>query len=487
MTSGAIAAVDLGASSGRVIVGNVGPDELGIHEVHRFPNEPVALPDGLHWDVERLYHEILVGLRLAVPLADPVLSIGIDSWGVDYALLDADGALVGTPYHYRDPRSQPAVERVHGIVSPDELYARTGIQFLPFNTLYQLRAEPGLRQLEAADRFVMIPDLFGYWLSGVVTCELTNASTTSLLDARDRTWAHDLIDRLGIPGTIFPAIRRPGDALGPVRPAVSDATGAPKTATVTLVGSHDTASAVVGVPGERDYAYIACGTWALVGVELERPVLTPASRVRNFTNEVGVDGTVRFLRNVMGLWLLQESIRHWERAGRAADLDGLVQAAGELPAGGPVIDPDAAEFLPPGDMPARIVDACRRTGGRIPTSRPEIVRCILDSLAGAFSRAVRDAHELCGHQIDTIHLVGGGARNEVLCQLTADACERTVVAGPAEATAIGNVLVQARAAGLVSGGLDTLRALVRATQGVRRFEPRAAVAGQGDRAVKIGP
>jgi rhamnulokinase len=361
-------------------------------------------------------------------------------------------------------------------VPPDRLYARTGLQFLPFNTLYQLAAEPDASIGEAAT-MVLIPDLVGTWLTGRSAAERTNASTTGLLDATSATWAWDIIDALGFPRRLFADLSDAGDRLGPLRDGVAESTGLSVTTPVIHVGSHDTASAVVGVPAAGDsFAYISCGTWGLVGVELEDPVVTEASRAANFTNERGVDGRVRFLRNVMGLWLLQESMRTWAEAGEPADLDGLLAGAAELPGGGPTIDPNDLVFLPPGDMPARIAAALLGDGQPAPSSREALVRCILDSLAAAFASAVRDAARLSGRRIDAVHLVGGGAQNDLLCRLTADAIELPVVAGPVEATALGNVLVQARARGLLAGDLETLRALVRATQDIRRYEPRTAAA-----------
>jgi rhamnulokinase len=473
VTGRLVAAVDLGASSGRVMVGRVAPNDLELTEVHRFTNEPVLLPDGLHWDILRLYREVIAGLREAGRAADGLVSIGVDSWAVDYGLLDYAGSLLGNPYHYRDDRTAAGVRAAHEVIAPADLYARNGLQFLPFNTLYQLAAARQLSAFAAARSVLLMPDLFGYWLTGVKAAERTNASTTGLLDARTGAWAQDLMKALDIPPALFPGLRNPGDELGPVTALVLSETGLSATVPVTLVGSHDTASAVVGVPadGER-FAYIACGTWSLVGVELMQPVLTDASRVANFTNEAGVDGRVRYLRNVMGLWLLQESLRTWENAGTPENLADLLAGASRLPDGGPVIDPDDAAFLPHGDMPRRIEAACRSSDQPVPSSRPALVRCILDSLAAAYGRALADATRLSGHAIDTVHVVGGGARNELLCQLTADACGLPVVAGPVEATAIGNVLIQARALGLVEGDLEALRARIRASHPLRRFEPR---------------
>ncbi len=471
-TEASYAAVDLGASGGRVMVARVGPSRLQLSEARRFGNGPVSLPDGLHWDILRLYQEVLNGLRDAGRDAGGIASVGVDSWGVDYGLLDASGALLGNPYHYRDRRTDGVAERVHAQLPRADLYQLTGVQFLPFNTLYQLAADAASSRLDVARTVLLIPDLISYWLTGSTGAEITNASTTALLEVRGGGWSPRVLGKAGIPPWILPALRRPGEVTGQLRPEVTAETGLPPSAVVTTVGSHDTASAVVGVPSEGERcAYISCGTWSLVGVELERPVLTEESRAANFTNEVGVDGRIRFLRNVMGLWLLQESLRVWARAGLSADLPRLLGAAAALPAGGPVVDPDDPAFLPPGDMPARIRATCRDSGQPEPTGQGELVRCILDSLAAAYARTLRDAARLSGRQIDVVHLVGGGARNGPLCELTAAACGLPVLAGPVEATALGNVLVQARAHGSIGGDLDTMRALLRATQGIRRHEP----------------
>jgi len=483
VTGRLVAAVDLGASSGRVMVGRVAPNELELTEVHRFANEPVRLPDGLHWDILRLYHEILAGLREAsrtAVAADGLVSVAVDSWAVDYGLLDGAGSLLGDPFHYRDARNAAGVEAVHDVIATDALYARNGLQVMPFNTLYQLAASRGTAAFAAARRMLLIPDLIGSWLSGVPVSEVTNASSTGLIDIHRRTWDNELAESLGIPPTLLAPIASPGDVIGPLLDAVRGETGVGPETLLTLVGSHDTASAVVGVPaGEPGFAYIACGTWSLVGVELDAPVLSEASRLANFTNEGGVDERIRYLRNVMGLWLLQESMRTWEAMGTPANLQALLIAAAELPHGGPVFDPDDSVFLPPGDTPATIAAALRRLDQPEPASRPALVRSILDSLAAAYARTVRDATRLSGHVVDVVHLVGGGARNSLLCQLTADACEVPVLAGPVEATALGNVLIQARSRGLLAGDLDTLRALVRATQDIRRFEPRTSAARRG--------
>ena len=463
-----VAAVDLGAASGRVIRAGVGPGTLRLDEVGRFDNVPVRVGGTLHWDALRIYRGIVDGLRAA----GPVDSIGVDSWGVDYGLLDADGRLLGNPVHYRDRRTDGVPEKVLAEVPAAELYAVTGLQLLPFNTLFQLVAARDSASLAAARTLLLVPDLMTYWLTGSVGAERTNASTTQLLDARTGTWAHDLMSRLGIPPVLLPALREPGSPAGDLLPEVAAELGLAAAAQVTAVGSHDTASAVVGVPaaGGR-FAYISCGTWSLAGVELRRPVLTETSRAANFTNEVGVDGTIRYLRNIMGLWLLQESLRTWADAGRPIALDAVLHEAARLPVFTAVVDANDPVFLPPGDMPARIAAVCRQLGQPEPESPAQTVRCVLDSLALAHRCAIEDAQRLSGHDVDIVHIVGGGARNELLCQLTADACGLPVEAGPPEATAIGNTLVQARALGHAGPDLATMRALVRATQPIRRYEP----------------
>ncbi|MEV4414918.1 rhamnulokinase family protein [Catellatospora sp. NPDC049609] len=454
-----VAAVDLGAASGRVMAARVAPDVLDLTEVARFPNVPVQAGGTLHWDVLRLHQGILDGLRAAGPLD----SIGVDSWAVDYGLLDADGRLLGNPVHYRDRRTDGVMDRVLRQVPAAQLYTATGLQLLPFNTVFQLAAARDTAQLAAARTLLLIPDLIAYWLTGEIGAERTNASTTQLLDVRTGTWHVDLAARLGLPAAILPPLREPGSTIGHT---VAETGLGP--VPVTAVGSHDTASAVVGVPagGER-FAYISAGTWSLVGVELDRPVLSDDSRAANFTNEAGIDGTVRYLRNVMGLWLLQECLRCWGDP----DLGELLRAAAAVPGFRAVVDADDPVFLPPGDMPARIAAECVRLGQRPPDGPAETVRCVLDSLALAHRAALADARRLSGRDVDVVHIVGGGARNELLCRLTADACGLPVLAGPVEATALGNVLVQARALGVVGGDLDALRALVRATHPVRRHEP----------------
>jgi sugar (pentulose or hexulose) kinase len=460
MTSVTVAAVDLGASGGRVMAGQVGGSGVALHEVHRFPNLPVTAGGTLYWDILRLFAEVRHGLAEAARRF-PLAGAGIDSWGVDFGLLDDSGALLGNPVHYRDARTDGVAARVHAAVPADELYAVTGIQQLPFNTIYQLAATPMLRH---ARTMLLIPDLLAYWLTGAVGAEITNASTTSLFDVRAQDWATGVMREAGLPPRIFPPLRRPGDVIGPVDGPNGPGSSPP----LIAVGSHDTASAVAAVPAAAPhFAYISLGTWSLAGLELDAPVLTPASRAANFTNETGIDGTIRYLRNVMGLWLLQESLSHWPDA----SLGSVLAQAARMPPLRFVIDPDDPVFLPPGDMPARIASWLAGRGEAGPGGPAETVRCILDSLALAYRRTIFSALELAGRHADVLHIVGGGARNSLLCQLTADATGLPVIAGPAEATCFGNVLVQARALGAAPGDLAGMRALIRSAQPLRTFFP----------------
>ncbi|AQS71466.1 rhamnulokinase family protein [Streptomyces pactum] len=482
----AFAAVDLGATSGRVILGRVGPDNLDLTEAHRFANTPVRLPDGLHWNMLALFQETLDGLREAARTGS-VASIGVDTWAVDYGLLDADGVLLGTPYHYRDSRTDDAAQRVWPRVGPEELYRITGLQHLSFNTVFQLASAAGSSQSDAARTLLLIPDLLVHWLTGTIGTEATNASTTGLFDARTGTWAGALLDRLSIDPALLPPLRHPGDPAGTLLPHVAAHTGLDASTPVITVASHDTASAVAAVPAtEPHFAYISCGTWSLAGLELDAPVLTEDSRAANFTNELGVDGTVRYLRNIMGMWLLEECRRIWEARGLPAHIPVLLAEAARSTAFGAVIDPDDPVFLAPGDMPERIREHCRRTDQPVPDGRGAVVRCILESLALAHRRTLRQAAELAGRDITHIHLVGGGSRNDLLCQLTADATGLPVIAGPTEATALGNILVQARAAGLVAD-LAAMRRLVASTQHLRRYTPRGDSAAWDAAAARLTP
>jgi rhamnulokinase len=472
MGDGAVGAIDLGATSGRVVVGRIADGSVQLEVVERFLNNPVRYwegsADGLHWNVLELYRSITIGLRAAA--AADLLSIGVDSWGLDYALL-RDGALLGNPYSYRDERTAEGVRATHEVMDHAALYAITGMQFMPINSVYQFTADRLADRVRPGDLALLIPDLIGYWLTGVPVAERTNASTSGLFDVHTREWSPEIAQRLGFEASLFPRLVDPGTQLGPLLPSVRAEVGAD--IPVVAVGSHDTASAVVGVPAaDDDFAYVSCGTWGLVGLELEAPVVTEAARAANFTNELGVDGRIRFLQNVTGLWLQSESIRTWEREGRTLDLPTLIDAAAALP-GGSLFDANDPRLLAPGDMPSRIAQLCAEAGQPVPQSPAEFVRAINESLAEAFARAVRTASELSGKPVRLIHVVGGGSQNALLCQLTADRSGFPVIAGPVEATALGNVLVQARAAGLVSGGLESLRAVIARSASLQRYEPRS--------------
>lgn len=477
----AFAAIDIGASSGRVILGRTDGNRMDLEVVHRFPNGVRMIDGALRWDLERLHSEVLSGLRRLGQRASErgwrVASIGIDTWAVDYGL-HRGGTLLAPPHAYRDARTSAVIDKVHALVDPADLFAINGLQFLPFNTLYQLACEPALKGLHA----LLIPDLLAFRLTGAMRTELTNASTTGLLDARSGEFSAALLEALEIPDGLFPPLISPGEAYGEITEAVALRTGLPAGTVVVAVGSHDTASAVAAVPAAGHAgvtAYISSGTWSLVGFELDAPVLSAQARQENFTNERGIDGTIRFLRNVGGLWLVQECLRQWELDRlELAPLPALLAAAGSLPSGGPVVDADSAEFLAPDGMPARIRAAAGQYSPdgswrqQDPGSDPAaVVRCILDSLAIAYAGALRTASEVTGAHPEVIHVVGGGSQNSLLCQLTANATGLTVLAGPVEATALGNLLVQARAAGAVAGGLGELRAVAAASTEFIRYEP----------------
>lgn len=464
-----VAAIDLGASSGRVMLAHVGPDRLDLEAVARFPNTPVATPDGLHWNLLELYDQAVAGLTTAARKSGGRLaSIAVDSWAVDYGLLRG-GRLLGVPFHYRDEARSRGSDLVHADIGPVELYQRNGLQYLPFNTLYQLAGD---ELVGLAEDLLLVPDLLSYWLTGNRVTERTNASTTGLLNVHTRDWDTDLIERIGLPARVFGTLVDPGTKVGPLLPEVQDRIGA--WAEVTTVGSHDTASAVVGVPLRGDdAAFVSCGTWGLVGVELEKPIVTESSRLANFTNEGGVDGRTRFLTNVMGLWLLSETLRTWERQGYPEQLEPLLRAAAAMPgARVRTFDVQDPMFLAPGDMPARITEWYVENGYPPPASRPAIVRAIVESLAQGLADAVDTAERLSGQVVRTINLVGGGAHNRLLCQATADRSGRVLIAGPVEATAIGNVVVQARTVGALSGELEDLRDLVARTSDLVEYRPR---------------
>ena len=473
-------AFDLGAESGRAILGTLTSERLKLEELHRFPNTPVRVLSSLYWDTLRLWHEIQEGLRMAGRERRLALDgIGVDTWGVDFALLAADGALVENPRHYRDSRTNGVLDEVFKIVPREDVFAQTGIQFMQINTLYQLYAMrlAGAPALACARTLLMTPDLFNYWLTGVAKSELTIASTSQFYNPRLAGWATELFDRLDLPKTILPEIVKPGTRLGTLVAAVAEASGLGATP-VYATGCHDTASAVAAVPANSDsWCYISSGTWSLMGVELDAPVIDARSLALNLTNEMGAGGTTRLLKNIAGLWLLQECRRAWALAGREYSYEEFADMAAAAPPFSAVIDPDG--FLEPGDMPAKICAYCQAAGQTPPGSTAAIVRTIFESLALRYREVLESLESLLGRTLNNIHIVGGGSRNHLLNQFVADACGRTVIAGPAEATAMGNVLIQAIGAGELSG-LAAAREIVRRCAALELFTPKPT--GDWDRA-----
>jgi rhamnulokinase len=472
VTPRVFAAVDLGASGGRVVAGIVEDGSVSLHTVHRFPNRARELEGRLRWPIEALYGEVQAGLAHLADEHPEVESVGIDTWGIDYALLDPEGRLLAPPVSYRDDRTAKVIDAVHAKVPPEELFAANGLQFLPFNTIYQLEAEQRGPLWARAASIALLPDLIAFWLTGELRTERTNASTTGLLDVHTGEWSPELTARLGIPPAVLAPLVSPGTVLGPIRKEIRDRLGLPHGIVVTAVGSHDTASAVAGLPAATDrFAYASSGTWSLVGVETSRPVLTSAAREENFTNEAGVDGRICFLRNTGGFWLVQESLRSWAERGEEHDLGRLLSDAARVPAGRSLVDVDDSSFLAPGPMPERIASAAERAGQPRPRTPAEVIRCVLDSLARAYgATAVRSA-ALSGRAIEVLHVVGGGSLSPLLCQAASDAAGLPVIAGPAEATALGNVVVQAQEHGALPPSLDETRALVAARLQRKRYEP----------------
>jgi rhamnulokinase len=471
-----MAGVDIGAQSGRVVLGRFDGERLSVTELHRFPNVPVRVHGTLYWDVLRLYDGVLEGLRAAgretTGQAD---SVGIDTWGVDFALLDRAGRLVQNPVHHRDARSEAGMALALERVPARELYERTGIQLMPINSVFQLASLAAANDpvLESAETLLLVPDLLHYWLGGAVAAELTNATTTACFDPRAGVWAADLLDRLGIPPRLFPEVAPPGTLLGPLRADVADETRLPA-ATIVAPATHDTGSAVAAVPFRRPgAAYISAGTWSLVGLEMREPLIDDLTFAANLTNEGGVAGTFRLLRNVTGLWLVHECRRAWSRAGSDWSFDELVAMAENARPRGSLVDPDDDSFAAPGDMPERIRAFCARSGQDPPETRGEVVRCALESLALGHCRAIALLRKAVGADPREVHIVGGGARNRLLCQWTANATGLPVRAGPEEATAIGNLLIQA----LALGDLDSLeqgREIVQASFPPTLYEPHDA-------------
>lgn len=485
-----ILAFDLGAESGRGILGLFDGQRLQLKLVHRFPNGPVRTLDALHWDALRLHSDMLATLRLCASEPGGIDSLGVDTWGVDFALLGRGGVLLGNPRHYRDPHTDGILESAFARVPRRELFRQTGLQFMRFNTLFQLLAMQRDRSplLDVAETLLFMPDLFHYFLTGIKVNEFTDASTSQMLDPLTRNWAYDLLKMFALPAHVLGTIVQPGTVLGPLRSSVASDAGL-RPIPVIAPAAHDTASAVAAVPADvsahfappssqdwalttqvsRRWCYISSGTWSLMGVELPAPLINDKALEYNFTNEGGVGGTTRFLKNIMGLWLVQQCRRAWERAGQSYTYDQLTQMAAAAPAFTSLINPDDRSFILPADMPAGIADFCRRTGQPAPLEPGSVVRCALESLALRYRWVLDRLEELTGHRLDIIHIVGGGSQNELLCQFTADACNRPVKAGPVEATAIGNVLVQAIGLGVL-GSLAEAREVVRRSFAVRKYE-----------------
>ncbi|MDB5051974.1 MAG: L-fuculose kinase [Bacilli bacterium] len=466
-----VLAFDLGASSGRAIVGQWNGDILTLEEIHRFPNDPVQVGERLQWDILRLYHEIKQGLLKAKQQQRDLKSMGIDSWAVDFGMLGSRNELLENPYHYRDHRTEGVMEAVNAQLGAARLFARTGIQFLPFNTLYQLVAmkNEGSFALKQSAHLLMIPDLLRFFLTGEIHSEFTNASTTQLLNPITRDWDRDLLDVLALPNKIFSNVVKPGTAVGSIQSSVCEELGI-SSLPVIAVGEHDTASAVAAVPAAAaDFAYLICGTWSLLGTELSEPVLEPLALQYNFTNEGGVQETFRLLKNIMGLWLVQECKRAWDRDGLEVSFADLVQEASQAEPFSCLIDPDDEMFLNPRHMPQQIVDYCRNSGQKPPQSRGQMIRCILESLAFQYRTVLAQTEQLAGKTFSGLHMTGGGIHNKLLCQFTANAIGKPVWAGPVEGSAIGNILMQLISLGELKD-LAEARAVVRRSFSMETFE-----------------
>jgi len=473
-------AFDFGAESGRGIAGTLADGRLSLEEVHRFPTQGIVLLGTRQWDVTRIYGEMLETLRRCAKRFGPRLDgIGVDTWGVDFGLVARDGTILGNPVHYRDHRHDGAMEAALEVVPAEEVYRATGIQFMPINTIYQVyaMARAGSPVLDAAEDLLLMGDLFHYMLTGRRTCEYTNASTSQLLDVYHRTWHDGLIERLGLPRRIFGKPVSPGTRIGAILPEVAAATGLSPETPVIAPATHDTGCAVAAVPEVEGghWAYLSSGTWSLLGAELDAPLVDERSRALDFTNEGGVDGTIRFLKNIIGLWLVQECRRSFERDGEAPDYAGLMSEAEAAAPFATIIDVDDRRLLAPDDMPAAIGDLARESGQPVPESRGAMIRCALESLALRYRRTLREMDGALGRRTGRLHVIGGGARNTLLCRMTASACGVPVLAGPVEATAIGNILVQAMGAGALAS-LAEARRVVADSFEVTRYEPEDTAA-----------
>jgi rhamnulokinase len=465
-------AVDLGAESGRTILGQFDGMKLSLQDVNRFPNGAVALPDGIHWDVLRLWGEMKSGISQACHQGGSIASVGIDTWGVDFGLLDTQGALIFNPFHYRDSRTDGMVDAVFQIIPREEVFNQTGIQFMQLNSLFQLYSMVKSKSpaLQIAHTFLTMPDLFNYWFTGKKVSEFTIATTTQCYDPTVGNWAYPILEQLAIPTSIFPEIVPPGTILGNFSRYVSDEIGA--SMKVIAPACHDTGSAVAAVPAKGDdFVWISSGTWSIMGVTINKAVISPKSLQYNITNEGGAGGTFRFSKNIMGLWLVQECRRTWNKQGENFSYNDLTQMALQVEGLKSIYNPDDPEFLKPGDMPSRIQEVCRRTGQPVPITHGDIIRSALDSIALKYRWTLEKIEEITGKKLSTIHIVGGGTQNQLLSQLTADCTGKTVITGPIEATAIGNLLVQAIALGEISN-IDQARELVRQSFEVHTFTPQ---------------
>lgn len=476
-TTATVLAFDMGASSGRALVGELveletGGNQLRVTEIHRFPNHAIHVGEHLHWDTLRLLHEMKKGIRFAFQQGYTPETFGIDTWGVDFGLIDANGELIGNPYHYRDAQTEGLIEEVNGLIGREQLFAQSGLQFMPFNTIYQLYAmkKAASPKLDIARTLLLTPDLLAYLLTGVKVCEFTMATTTQLFDPKAQAWNDELMGRLGIPAHLFLEPIHPGTFIGPLSPSVSEELNVPPIRAVA-VGTHDTESAIAAVPaGDQPFAYLVCGTWSLLGTEMDGPLLSPEAMELEFSNEGGVGGTYQLLKNIMGLWLLQECKREWDELGNEIGFADLVKLAEQAEPFRSLIQPDDARFYAPGGMVERIRQYCRETGQPVPQSEGEIARCILESLALRYRQALEQAERLTDNRFGGLHMVGGGIQNRLLCQFTANALGRAVWAGPIEASAIGNMLLQLVALGRCAD-LREARKLVAASFPIDTYEP----------------
>ncbi len=471
-------AFDFGASSGRAILGIFDGEKLTLQEIHRFPNEPVEIRGSLHWDILRLFHEIKQGIhKCALEGHKDIESIAVDTWGVDFGLLDGQGNLLGNPYHYRDANTDGIMEEVYKIIPRDELYLKTGIQHMKFNTVYQLYSmkHHGLALLKQAKTMLLTPDLFNYFLTGVKAAELSIASTSQLLDPTGAGWSLEIAGKLGLPEDIFPPIVVPGTVIGNLSPEIAHELGVQKAA-VIAVASHDTQSAVASVPSATDdFAYISCGTWSLMGIETDSPIVNEKSNALELTNEKGIGGKTNLLKNIMGLWLIQECKRHWDLEGEKVSFADLEALAAEAKPFVSFIDPENDMFMAPGDMPERIREFCRKTRQPVPETKGGIIQCIYQSIALKYRSTIEMLEEISGKKLPVIHMVGGGIKDKTLCRFTAEATGKKVVAGPVEATSIGNLMVQAMALGRVRG-LQEIRKVVMESFPAVTYESREAAA-----------